>query len=453
MQIAAQVLKKAICTLVLKYATGDKTMSWRNYLFYINKRLSGKRWMMYLNVLVSAAALAVLGINVSILLTLHHDETMIRKALADDISKFGVVRNGGDLIFDEYVHDYISALYNAPEISGVGTWTCGGFEKKTTVGGETDYWQKILEIQNSHVREFDENPNHVQLVYMPGQAFPINHLELYSGNTEQIGKNDGYLMYLGYYFKDIPVGTVFQDEKYGTFYVVEGILQKNASIVDSTALLWNLGGLKLSSSVAMDNMILLIAPSSQSYFSSVFFFKCADGYTYEDAAGKIKEISEEYAIPTEVGTLEKRIDTVLSDVDWLLKGISKLSVLIFFAAFIMIMTTQLLTILFRKEELGVWLISGIGRKQIFMILLGENLVKLIPAALIAFGSVLLYNNLGNVSLNISSSAIYGLRYIFWGKVPLFLLLSVVFMTFLCSAVPIAYIKKKSIPDIVRGTWE
>ena len=45
-----------------------------------------------------------------------------------------------------------------------------------------------------------------------------------------------YLMYLGYYFKDIPVGTVFQDEKYGTFYVVEGILQKNASIVDSTAL-------------------------------------------------------------------------------------------------------------------------------------------------------------------------------------------------------------------------
>lgn len=121
MQIAAQVLKKAICTLVLKYATGDKTMSWRNYLFYINKRLSGKRWMMYLNVLVSAAALAVLGINVSILLTLHHDETMIRKALADDISKFGVVRNGGDLIFDEYVHDYISALYNAPEISGVGT--------------------------------------------------------------------------------------------------------------------------------------------------------------------------------------------------------------------------------------------------------------------------------------------------------------------------------------------
>lgn len=428
-------------------------MSWRNYWFYIKKRLFNKRWMLYLNICVSAMAFAVLGITASILQILHYDESMIKKALGDDISKFGVIRNGGDPLLDEHIDDYFSALYHAPEIEGVGTWNYGGFEAKETVGSETDYWQKILEIQNSHVREFDENPDYVQLVLMPGQAFGINNLQLYSGSIEQVGENEGYLMYLGYYFKDIPLGTVFKDETYGTTYVVSGILKKNTSIVDSKTLLWNLGGLHLGSSVAMDNMILLIAPKSQRYFSPVYFFKSADGYTYEDAARKIKEISEEFGIQTEVGTLQKRMDTVLSDVDWLLSGFSKVSVLSFLAAAIMLMTTQLLTILLRKDELGVWLISGIGRKQIFGVLLGENLVKMLPSSLIAFGLVLLYEKMMCVSMNISDSVTYSLRSIFFGKIPLFLSGCVIGMTLLCSAIPIVYVKKKSIPDIVRGTWE
>ena len=428
-------------------------MSWKNDWFYIKKRLFTKRWMLYLNICVSAAALAVPGIVISMVFTLRHSENMIKKALADDVSKFGVVLNSGDAIFDENITDCISDLYHAPEIAGIGTWTYGGFEYKTTVGSETDYWKQILEIQNSHVREFDENPDHVQLVYMPGQAFFINHLELYSGSADRVGKNDGYLMYLGYHFKDIPVGTVFKDEKYGTAYTVEGILQKNTIIVDSTTLLWNLGGLKLSSSVAMDNMVLLIAPSNLNYLSQAYFFKCSDGFTYEDAAGVIKNISEKYGILADTGTMQERMDTVLSDVDWLLNGLVKLSAFLFFAAFIMLMITQLLTILFRKEELGVWLISGINRGQIFRILLGENMVKMLLSSLIAFGIILLYEKMGNAAMRISSSVIYGLRYIYWGIIPLFLLFCAVGMTFLCSVIPIVYLKKKSIPDIVRGTWE
>nr|MDE6606808.1 hypothetical protein [Lachnospiraceae bacterium] len=217
---------------------------------------------------------------------LTHSENMIKRSLADDLSKFGVVRNGGNAIFNEHISEYISDLYNAPEIDGIGTWTYGGFGYKATVGGGADYWNEILEIQNSHVREFDESPDEVQLVYMPGQAFRINHLELYRGSAQKAGTNTGYLMYLGYNFKDIPVGTVFVDEEYGISYVVEGILQKNTSIVDEQALLRNLGGLKLGCSIEMDNMLLVISPCSENYFSQDFFFKCSDGYTYEDAAKK-----------------------------------------------------------------------------------------------------------------------------------------------------------------------
>ena len=406
------------------------------------------------NIVVSSFALSLLGVAVTISLILRHGEHMIRKSLADDISKYGVVRNTniGDLD-RETGSAFLSDVYNAPEIDGVGTWTYGGFDHLTTVDGEMDYWNEILEIQNSHVREFDEDPNYVQVVYMPGQAFRINDLELYRGDAEQPGHNDESLIYLGYNFRDIPVGTVFLDEISGTRCVVEGVLQKNTSIVDAQDILMNFGGLELSYSVAMDNMVLVIPPCSDNYLSVDFFFKCSDGSTYEEAAERIKSIAAQYGIGAETGTLQDRVDTVLSGTDWLIDAIAKLSVLLSFSSFIMILTTQLLTILSRKDELGVWLISGIDRKKVFRILLGENMVKMLLASVLSYGFVLLFYKVLSSHPSVSSAAIYGLRYIIWGIAPAFLLLSAGLMALLCSVIPIAYIKRKSIPDIVRGTWE
>lgn len=175
-----------------------------NYLFYIGKRISGKRWMQIFNIVVSSLALTLLCAAVAIPLILRHGEKMISKSLADDISKYGVVRVTRDLVREEG-SGFISEIFDSPEIDGVGTWTYGGFDHLTTVGDDADYWNEILEIQNSHVKEFDEDPSYVQVVYMPGQAFRINDLKLYRGNAEQAGYNDECLIYLGYNFKDIPI--------------------------------------------------------------------------------------------------------------------------------------------------------------------------------------------------------------------------------------------------------
>lgn len=422
-----------------------------NYLYYIKKRLTGQKGFL-LNICVSSLALALLCIAVTMPQILRHGEKMIRDSLADDISKYGVVRNGRAQVNADTT-DYISDIYNAPEIDSVGTWFYGAFAHLTTVGSEKNYWNDILEIQNSHVREFDEDPGSVQIVYMAGQAFRINRLELYRGNADQVGTNDGYLLYLGYHFKDIPVGTVFVNEANGISYVVAGILQKNTSIVDEQALLWNLGGLKLSCSVAMDNMVLVIAPYSDNYYSADFFFKCSDDYTYEEAARKIKTISDQYGISAETGTLQDRVDAALSDIDWLINAIARLSGILFFSACIMLMTTQLLTILFRKDELGVWLISGMDQKTLFRILLGENLAKMSLSLLISFGIVLLFETIAGVSADLSGSVIYELRYILWGFVPVVLLLGALITALLCSIVTIVYVRGKSIPEIVRGTWD
>ena len=419
-----------------------------NFMYYIRKRLHSTRWMLILNVAVSSLALTLLCIIVTVPQILLHGEHTIKKSLADDISKYGVIMNGGrNVLFHESISEYILDIYNSPEIDGVGTWQFVGFGYMSTVGGDTDYWNEILESQNDHNMKSDEYSDYVDGVYMLSQAFRINDLELYRGSAEQVGVNDESLMYLGYNFKDIPIGTVFANEQYGISYTVAGILKKNTSIVDEE-ILWNLRNLKFSSSISIDNMVLLIPPCSENYHSRDYFFKCADGYTYEEAVDRINSISEKYGIQTDTGTLQYRVDTVLSEVDWLLNIFSDLSILLFAAAFIMLMTTQLLTILFRKDELGVWLMSGIGRGKIFMILLGENITKMLLSSLIALGLMVLLER-----FMITSATAYELRYILWVNLPVFLLLCTVLTALLSSVIPIEYIRTKSIPEIVRGTWE
>lgn len=421
-----------------------------NYLYYIKKRLKGQKGFL-LNICVSSLALALLCMVVTMPQILLHGKNTVKQTLGKDLSKYGVVRNSGGTTDNEAVSDYIFEIYDAPEIESVGTWDYLGWSSLKTVGGGKDYWKEILKIQNRYSRKSDKDPEVVEGVYMLSQAFHFNNLELYSGDVEQIGTNQGYLLYLGYNFREIPIGAVFVQEisentKYT--YVVAGILEKGASVIDGH-LLWNLRGFQLSCYDQMDNNILLIPPCSENYYSTDYFFKCSDGYTYEEASRRIQNISEKYGIQADTGTLEYRIDTVLSETDWLLNVFSRMSVLLFLSAFIMLLTTQLLTILFRKDELGVWLISGIGRREIFRILLGENIIKMLISSCLSFGIMIFIKNM----IISSREAAYELRYILWVNIPVFFVLCALLTALLCSAIAMAYIRNKSIPEIVRGTWD
>ncbi|MCM1101354.1 MAG: FtsX-like permease family protein [Clostridium sp.] len=418
------------------------------YFFCVKKRLFSNKWMMFLNIMVSSLAMAFLCLAVTIPQILHHGENSIKRSLAKDLSMYGVIRNGDNAINNENISNYIQDIYDSPEVEGIGTWDYSAFEDMTTVNSETDYWKEIREIQSSHIKEFGQDSN-VQFVYMLGQAFPINDPELCRGSAEQVGTNDGWLLYLGYNFRDIPVGTVFANEPYGISYTVAGILRENASIMDQQAILWNLEVLRFNYSIAADNMLVVIPPCSTNYHSMDYFFVCADGYTYEEAVARIMRVAEQYDIQTETGRLDRRLDTVLSYADGMLNIISGLAGLLAFASLVMLLTAQLLTALFRKDELGVWRMLGMSRKKIFGILLGENVIKMLVAAILSLGYIL---SVERIYITLPSIA-HELRYILWGNIPIFLLLCALVAAAACAAVPMAYVQDKSIPDIVRGTWE
>ena len=423
-----------------------------NYFYFIHKRICGKKLMFCFSVVVSSLAMTLLCAAVIIPMILKHNEKMIRKALPDNTVKYGVFRNESYMDL-ENATDYILDIYNSPEIEGIGTWTYGGCTYLKSVATEMDYWGQILEIQNAHIREFNQDPNKVQIVYMPYQAFSINNLNMIRGSMDRLGQNEDYLLYLGYNFRNIPIGTKFLNEKNGKFYSVEGILEKNTTIVDAKTLLMNLGGLIMSCTISMDNMVLLIPPKEEDYLSSAFLFKCTEGFSYNDAMQRVQEISEYYGVHCETGKLFDRVDMILSAVDWLTEALSKLSVLLSFSAFVILLTTQLLMIMVRKDEIGVWSMFGISKNIIFKIHIVEKLLKLFLASSISFIILVLTIKIIVVQAGFSDAVLYSLRHIIWLFTPCLLILTSIIMALLCAMITKRYIQKKSIPELIKGTWE
>ncbi len=87
--------------------------------------------------------------------------------------------------------------------------------------GDTDYLQRLLEIQNEGKKEYEDwktnagpyvvasSDSDVQEICMNRELFGIENIRLAKGNPPDMWEADAALMYLGYDFRDIPVGTVF----------------------------------------------------------------------------------------------------------------------------------------------------------------------------------------------------------------------------------------------------
>ena len=64
--------------------------------------------------------------------------------------------NPGHPYSNERYQDYITAIYNSPEIDAVGYWTYGGAAHMDTEDLPGDPWDEILSIQKRNVRQFNE---------------------------------------------------------------------------------------------------------------------------------------------------------------------------------------------------------------------------------------------------------------------------------------------------------
>lgn len=428
-------------------------MTFQDYCRLVRKRLYSSKGMLYFNIFLTVIALFFIGFSIMVPQVMSHGRRTIEKSLAGDIEKYGVMSNSVDIYENENEQEYFRCLVEAEEIESVGMWQYSGIGGLKTENSSRDYWADILKIHNETMKTFDaENTDYVQAVVMPSQTMEINRFDLLGGELESEIFDDYILIYLGYAFRDIPIGTVFSsgegEEKIS--YVVAGIFEKDTTILDWQTLMMGSNSFQFSYGISLDNMILLrIRECDRGYLYLYNFFSCADGYTYEDAEKRVKEISEELGITVETDRLSNRVESVMGVTDWLVSEIERIAGLLFFSSVIILLSSQLLSLLRRKEELGVWISCGIEKRQIMRVLLLENGIKLLLSAGIVIGIFALFWK----SMRFDESVYHELRYVIYYNLDISILLVALGMTVLVSLVPIRYIYKKPLCALVKGDWE
>ncbi len=414
-------------------------------LHFAEKRIKSSRKMGIFAVIIIVIGFILLYSSVILFEGLKFGEKAVENSLDASVSACGIMEFQGDSDVEKW-DDFFKQIYALDEIKAIGSYDCYGIGG-LSAEGNTDYWGRMLEIQNSGNLEFEDgDPSSIQEVVMNKELLGMEKIDLIAGEKNIASEPGKYPVFLGYNYREIPVGTVFKDDNFR--YEVVGIMEKGTYVTDPHLLTWNIGGLTMAYKVNLDNMILMLLPEGTVQgVRNVFCVN--DGYTYENAVFAMKEIGDEWGLKVDAGTLQARLDTVFSENKKFKIRIDGIAVIICISVYVICITVQILGIYMKRNELGIWLANGMSRKDVFTILWLENFIKVITGvgiAVILEGILmrLLFWNNGSVFREIAS--------MMYAKPLLEIMIFAVLLICVISIIPIIIIGKKPATELVKGIW-
>lgn len=408
--------------------------------------------MQLLSFFIMAVVLTMVYMSLILLEGLSWGRKAVQKTLSVPVERCGIVDLPSNVDFD-ILQRFMERACVLDEIRAFGAYDCYGHTGMIS-GGDTDYIGKLLEIQNSGKREYeDDDPVSVQEVQMNRELFEMENIRLQTGKLPDAWDADTCLVYLGYNFREIPVGTVFAQQESQAKYRVAGIMEQGSRITDPKVLEYDCGGLTLSYNVKLDNMILLLLPEKELY-TVRNLFAAADGYTCEEAADALRKLGREMGVEIQAGTLTARLDTVFEKND-IIRGringaVSISSVLLF----MLCVTIQLLNTYTKRKELGVWLANGISRREMLGILWLENFIKaIIGFAIAATAASFLVRLLVTIyQEGRYHSAMREIVSLMYGRPLAGLLCVTLLLVCAVSVIPVAIMMRQQTAELVKGVW-
>ena len=422
-----------------------------NYFYYVRKRMFYKPSLFLLSVLVMALGLTVFGYLSMDLIFLKNYEKEAYKYIRQDKDQCGVIEISLDER-EELIKVY-EELVEGEEIESIGAWYFSYLSSLKTKNSEEDIWKKMLEISNQHVHILEsansdaDYSKEIDVVRMPSQAFLFNNYKLSKGSKDTVKKTEKNLIYLGYNYRDIPIGTILYDEETKKEYEVAGVLEKNTYLLAEYSLLCNWGGVQLSCINPIDNFFLVVPAynSRENITNSLAFFSVSDQCSFQEGVKKIQDTFKKHGLGVNVGTYEARVETITSDAAWIHQSLLKISIVIISVAYMIMVVAQLLISSLKQKELGVWILSGLSRKKIWGILFGENFIKSLIAGIVAFliQQLLLKDFLfeeENVIL------MKRLQYVYLGQFGIFLLTACFLLAAVISLLSVYMIRNETIKE-------
>ena len=423
-------------------------MSLKNYFFFIKKRMSSTKMSLF-SIIAGTAGIALFLISVIIPAVLNNGHRSIERCLNDDIENYAVAAVDATGLFEKRL-ELLEAIDASVVIKSFGSWNAGAFFMESAVYDNIEYTSEIKKVFDSELREFDIDPSMTQSIFMGASVFEFNNLQLYKG-TYRADKNlNQPVIYLGYNFRKIPVGTEIKKSD-GSIYKVAGILKKGTEIIDFPVIGDNGGGLNLNYTIHMDNMFLVVSPDLKGYGfnSTANCLSFNEGYTYEDAKTELERIAAENGAAISIGRFSERVDEIMYSADWIVEKINAAMVIFIILSFVSVLTIQLLVTMKRKDELGILIANGVGGKEILKLLFIENAVKMAVSLLLGIGAYALFLGINGIQ----SSTLYHLKQQLFVYPFVAAVLYCILLTFVISLITYRYIRSMSVQQLINGNLE
>ena len=243
---------------------------------------------------------------------------------------------------------------------------------------------ELYEIQRGHVQDYEIalQDDLIEIKMINSYAMPLCNLKLKEGiPIEELEFKDSEkieYLYLGAAYEDIAVGTAFT-EKDGKKFVVAGVIEENqrwilSSLVDTYT------SEILDYTIDCNYEIFLV--TNQDVFSSGLWICAEDGYTIEQAIDAAKEVGKKYDIKFSYDTLMDKVNRVSQDTALLLSYLTKLLGIVMVASLLMIITTQIVTMLESSKNYGVMYAVGFSRREVNRMLLWKHIITAITSLVI-----------------------------------------------------------------------
>ncbi len=353
----------------------------------------------------------------------------------------GGIKQAGMLSFEgySYSNEFLYDMLNMDEITGV---TSGGVYQPTVdVMGELGTQQEKLDP------EYVKQQNGVPWFYMSWSGVDVCHFNLSEGKRPEEWDlaEDESLIYLGVNFKDIPVGTKYDCEFEQTTYVVGGILEKGTCwICDDVYIFESIRDTRYVEN--LDNMVVYIAPY---LVSGRCTYTVKNGYSLEETEQKLQQLAEKHDAKIKLARLEDVIDENEYQYSYILNAIRAMTFIIMITALVILERTQFSEMISDTEYFGIFYANGATTRDLVLILVGENLLKVAAAYLLA--------GIGGYFVLRSTWQIFqpgidnwrNVRTIYFGQAMLPAFLIGLLIVALATLKPILWMKKKSPVELIQ----
>lgn len=301
-------------------------------------------------------------------LMVYHGQNLVYEScdyvLARGVKNTGIIQIMDESYFDK-IQNYVEQLGQQKEIQVIGD--CSEYIEMTPV------LEPLWTIQegNYGFENVEETGLYIENVLR--SASNLCEMKLSSGTPiEQLSFEDPsvYYLYLGYGFRDIPIGTTYQVE--GDTYQVAGILHSDQSWIKEELLQdfsYEIG----NAAQSCDYMVFKIR-DKEPPLCDYLWISSAEGYSIDEALAVADQVAEEVGIDIHYSSLQERYEVSQARTILLLQYLSRIIGIVGITALLMLISMQIVFILNNRKEYGIMYAIGYSKRDIFLSTLFYNVI-------------------------------------------------------------------------------